>query len=243
MAVGKYLRGAIIQFTETFPLPVPNVIVFQFNPETMTHTWTPTRVAQERPTAGPEDPSAVTGTPQESFSFTLVMDASTMITDGGPIEEGLANVSGLYSRLAALEMLIFPTAKPGGGLLGSVTASLSIGGGGVSVGGGASTPKQTVPDSRLPAAIFVWGPGRIVPVRVTSLTITEKLYDGSLLTPTRAEAQISLQVLREEDIRYLTGPIKDLSKAALDYSQGLRQVLAVANLGNAASDIIGMLPI
>jgi hypothetical protein len=245
MAVGKYLRGAIIQFTETFPLPVPNVIVFQFNPETMTHTWTPTRVAQESPTNGPEDPSAVTGSPQESFSFTLAMDASDMITDGGPIEAGLASATGLYTRLAALEMLLFPTAKPGAGLIGSIAASVSIGGSGASFGGsgGASTPTQSVPDSRLPTAIFVWGPGRIVPVRVSSLTITEKLYDGTLLNPTRAEAQVSLQVLRQEDLRYVTGPIGDLARAALSYSQGLRQALAIANLGNAVSDIIGMLPI
>ena len=40
---GNYLRGALIEFTESFPLPVPNVILFQYNPETMTHTWTPSR--------------------------------------------------------------------------------------------------------------------------------------------------------------------------------------------------------
>ena len=38
---GKYLRGALIEFTESFPLPIPNVIIFQYNPETMTHGWTP----------------------------------------------------------------------------------------------------------------------------------------------------------------------------------------------------------
>ena len=44
---GKYLRGALIEFSETFPLPIPNVIIFQYNPETMTHAWTP---ATTRPT-------------------------------------------------------------------------------------------------------------------------------------------------------------------------------------------------
>jgi hypothetical protein len=236
MAVGKYLRGALVQFTETFPLPVPNVIVFQFNPETMTHGWTPSRAGQEAPTSGPQDPNAVTGTPQETFSFTLMLDAATMVTDGGPIEEGLADATGLYSQLAALEMLLFPTAKPGGGLVGSISSALGI-------TGGSSAPTQTVPDSRLPTALFVWGPGRIVPVRVTSLTITEKLYDGTLLTPIRAEAAIALTVLRKEELHYITGPMGTLASAALSYSQGLREALALANLGNAASDIIGMLPI
>ena len=35
-----YLRGALVEFMPTGLIPIPNVIVFQFNPETMTHTWT-----------------------------------------------------------------------------------------------------------------------------------------------------------------------------------------------------------
>ena len=35
------MKGALVEFMPTFlPIPVPNVIVFQYNPETMTHTWT-----------------------------------------------------------------------------------------------------------------------------------------------------------------------------------------------------------
>ena len=38
---GFVLKGALVEFMPTFlPVPVPNVIVFQYNPETMTHTWT-----------------------------------------------------------------------------------------------------------------------------------------------------------------------------------------------------------
>ncbi len=238
MAVGKYLRGAILEFTATFPVPIPNVIVFQYNPETLTHTWTPSRTAAPAPGSGPSNPSALSGTPDESFSLTLKLDSSDMITDGGPIEEGLAAVSGVYSRLAALEMLTFPVAKPGSGLIGAVSAALSSLG-----GGGGPTPNQAVPDSQLPPTLFVWGPGRIVPVRVTSLTITEQLYDGTLLNPTHAEAQLAMQVLRKEDLIYIKGPIGDLLSAALDYTQGLREALSIANLGNAVSDIIGMLPV
>ena len=41
-----YMRGALIEFMETVLIPIPNVIVFQFNPETMTHTWTQSEAAQ-----------------------------------------------------------------------------------------------------------------------------------------------------------------------------------------------------
>ena len=38
---GKYLKGAFVQFIPTFLIPRPNVVVFQYNPEAITHTWTP----------------------------------------------------------------------------------------------------------------------------------------------------------------------------------------------------------
>ena len=55
--------------------------------------------------------------------------------------------------------------------------------------------------------LFVWGPGRIVPVRVTALSITEKLYDATLLNPTHVEAQITLRVLTQDELKYVTGPL------------------------------------
>jgi hypothetical protein len=143
----------------------------------------------------------------------------------------------VYTRVAALEMLLFPTAAPGGGLIGSVSAALGI------TAGASSDPTRQVPAAQLPTVLFVWGPGRIVPVRVTSLTITERLYDAVLLNPTHVEAQIGLRVLTQEELKYVDGPLGSLANTAYGYSQGLRQALALANLANAAESIIGMLPI
>jgi hypothetical protein len=233
---GKYLRGALIEFTETFPLPIPNVIVFQYNPETMTHSWTP---ATTNP-LGPDekgDPLAITGQPQESFSFTLAMDASDMIADGDALEQSFAEASGVYTRLAALEMLLFPSLPTGGGLVGAVSAALGVG------GSLSPTPISQVPAARLPTVLFVWGPGRIVPVRVTSLTITEKLYDADFLNPTHVEAQIALRVLTADELQHIDGALGTVARTAYGYSQALRQVQARANLANTAESIIGMLPI
>src|SRR3954452_19090415 len=126
---GQYLRGGLIEFTETFPIPIPNVILFQYNPETMTHTWTPAKTGgANTPGQSPSNPLAITGPPEESFSFTLMMDSNDTIADGSVVTAGLATISGVYPRIAALEMLLFPTAPPGGGLVGSVTSALGIGG-------------------------------------------------------------------------------------------------------------------
>jgi hypothetical protein len=237
---GKFLHGAFVQFMQTFLLPLPNVIIFQFNPETMTHTWKP---AQPAGGSGPDaNPLAVKGTPGESFSFSLAMDANDMMADGSPVAEGIATVSGIYTRLAALEMLLYPTGSSGGGLLGSVSAS--VGAGGVSIGGAAGGDvKRDVPPSQLPVVLFVWGPGRILPVKVDSLTITEKLYDPVLLNPIHADASISLTVLTPEELKFVSGPLADVANIAYTYSQGLRQALAIANLANSAESVIGMLPV
>jgi hypothetical protein len=241
---GKFLKGALIEFTPALLLPLPNVIIFQFNPETMTHTWTPATPAPPSPGGGQSNPLAAKGFPGETFSFTLTMDASDMIADGSPVAVGLATASGIFSRLAALEMLLYPTGSiiQGLSLVGSVSAS--IGAGGISIGASlTASVVRGVPVSTVPSVLFVWGPGRIVPVRVTSLTVTEKLYDSLLLNPTHAEAQITLTVITPDQLQAVSPSMGTIASAAYDYSQALRQALATANLANAAESIIGMLPI
>src|SRR5438034_8537427 len=87
---GTFIRGALVEFMPTFLIPLPNIIIFQFNPETMTHSWTqPQSVPVSQGAAvGNANPLAVRGVPGESFSFTLVMDTVDMIADGSPVAEG-----------------------------------------------------------------------------------------------------------------------------------------------------------
>jgi len=204
----------------------------------MTHSWTqPEAVAPAAAGQPPTNPLAVKGFPGEQFSFTIAMDAADTIADGA-VSATLAEVSGVYTRLAALEMLMFPSSATQSGLLGTVTAAI---GSAFGAGGGGGVKRQ-VPANTMPTVLFVWGPGRIVPVRVTSLTITEKLYDG-LLNPTHAEAQLGLRVLTTEELKASADTLAVVARAAYDYSMGLRQVLAVANLINSAESVIGMLPL
>ena len=236
---GKFLRGAFIQFMETIIIPVPNIIIFQFNPEQITHTWTPAKSASYSET---DNALAVSGAPGESFNFVLKMDATDMLADGSPVAEGIATVSGISTRIAALEMLMHPTrGGDPGSLLGSV--SISTGGLGGALGGVASGRDHPVPANQLPTVLFVWGPGRILPVKLTRLNITEQLYDPTLLNPTHAEATVGLQVLTKREIDSVNGPLAAVSRMAYEYSQRLREVLAVANVANSAESAIGMLPL
>jgi hypothetical protein len=233
---GNYLRGAFIQFNKSFPLPVPNLILFQYNPDTMTHTWTPARSGgSNAPGQNPSNPLAVTGPPEESFSFNLVMDSNESIADGNPVTSQLAETSGVYPRLAALEMLLFPVPVPGTGLVGSVSSAISVPGDDLN-------DSDVVPTGNLPVVFFVWGPGRIAPVRVDTLTITETLYDSSTLVPIQASAQIGLKVLTMPELQFIEGPSGKLAQAAAIYSLTLREALAISNLANSTESIAGMLP-
>jgi hypothetical protein len=235
-----FIKGAFVELIPTALVPIPNVIVFQFNPETMTHTWTQPEPSPAGTNATVSDPYAVTHEPGESFSFVLALDAGDSIATG-TASAVIAEATGVYSRLAALEMLLYPassTANPlsaaGGGLVGTVTAAI---GSALHVGA-----KQAVPENTLNTVLFVWGPGRIVPVRITGITVTERLYDAAL-SPTLAEVQITLRVPTDEELRHTSTKGATLARVANGYTQTLRLALAAANLANAGESVLGMLPI
>jgi hypothetical protein len=231
------IKGALISFMPTFVGASPNVIVFQINPETITHNW-------DQPESGGDaadgtrtnyDPLAVPSVPSETFSFTLSLDANNEIADSAinPVAGSVASAVGAYARLAALEMLQYPMGSAST-LLGSVSANLQSSG-----LGGLDVTETTVPASQVPVVLFVWGAQRIVPVRITKLEITEKLYDASL-NPVQADAQITLRVLAPDELAAVQGPMRDIANVAYVYTQALRQAQAAASFGEVA---IPMLPV
>jgi hypothetical protein len=235
---GFVMKGALVEFMPTFlPVPAPNAIVFQYNPETMTHAWTQPEPAT---TAGTQtsNPLAVKGMPDEEFSFTITMDARDEMADGGAAAAALAGSSGIYSRLAALEMLLYPAPPSRTRLTGTVSAAVIS-----ALSGARPGPTRVIPRSVLPVTLFIWGAGRIVPVRMTGLTITEQLYDPKL-NPIHAEAQLTLRVLTPAELAAAADNdvLGNLATIAYNYTLTLRRALAVANLGNAAESVIGMIP-
>ncbi len=144
-----------------------------------------------------------------------------MIADSNAVSAALAEKTGVYTRLVALEMLLFPTDTSGGGLIGSISAALGI------TGGGGSALSASIPAAQLPTVLFIWGPGRILPVKVTTLTTTEKLYDSVLLNPTHAEVQVGFKVLTPQELQYVDGPLGSLADTAYQdhFDQLIRPVL------------------
>jgi hypothetical protein len=213
-------KGALVEFMSAFGASVPNVVIFQYNPETLRHSW-----SQPLPSSGSagqqaSSPYAVSGLPSETFSFSLSMDVTDQLADPDPAVSLDAKSFGIYTRLAALEMLLYPAESSGQG-----------GGGG---------RRRSTPAAEVPPVLFVWGTGRILPVRLTSLTITEKLYDQDL-NPTHADAQLELRVLTPTELKSAKGALGQIATFAYEYSQTQRKARAASNLGASARAVIGML--
>jgi hypothetical protein len=77
-----------------------------------------------------------------------------------------------------------------------------------------------------PLLLFVWGPGRVLPVRLTGFSITEQAYDG-LLNPIRAEVDLTLMVLSTHDL-----PVDHPGYQLFMAHQTTKEALAATNLIN-----------
>lgn len=228
---GSLTKGALVAYPPAPATTKPVVTAFQFNPEKMVHSW-----SQDEPAGKPGvesgNPMAVPGMPGERFQFTILLDADDDLTSAQPQVASAAQDHGVAGRLAALELLLYPPAiARNPGLLGTVSSS-------------SGSPTWTVPNSAVPIVLFVWGPKRVVPVRVTSLTITETLYDAQL-SPVHAQADLALRVLTPAELfaaRPDAGSPAETAQTAYLQTLDRRRQWAETDAANAPSSIIGMLP-
>lgn len=121
---------------------------------------------------------------------------------------------------------------PLGGLLGQAIDAV---GDALGLGSGDDASERPIPRQVVPRILFIWGVTRVLPVRVKSLTITEKQFDA-FLNPVHAEVQIGLEVIR------LASTSTDMiGKGAIAYSAAAKDAQAVLNLAKAvelAADIV-----
>lgn len=201
------LKGAFLKFEKGL-LGLPNIVVFQFNPETVSRTPSLVQIDVTPGSASWQDPRQIVAAPSESFSFSLRLDATDQLAKGNPI----AASSGILPGLSALELLMYPA---------PATRSLPI--------PPDSNQPYTNPPNVLPVVLFFWGPFRILPVNITSLSINELQYD-QLLNPIRAEVSVNLQVIAPPALERSSA----VMKGAYQYTQTVKETMAALNLANAA---------
>ena len=219
-----FMRGAMIEYGSGFMGPIPNVVIFQFNPESLTRTIH----IPPRPSGGSARETTQAGDPSvEKISFKAQFSAA----DGKGTGNVLACTLGVGPRLAALEKMVNPASK----LSGLIGAALDAIGSAVGLGGD-DEPRQTIPREKYPRILFIWGPLRVLPVVIESMSITELQYDF-LLNPIQADVQIGLSVNTIDNCSDDT-----VGKGALEYSNLAKDASAMLNLANTIEQIAELIP-
>jgi hypothetical protein len=189
-----------------------NTVVFQFNPETISRTPSLAQPLQPNVGAGRRNTLQQPSEPTESISFTLRIDASDQLE----MRDDLTKKNGVLPALSALEFLMIPD----------------------NFDPARQTPRGTASPYRTPpitmkTVLFYWGVSRILPVYITSMSITETEFDVSL-NPVRAEVTVSLQVLTPSEV------VKQ-DKAALDYyGQTLKKRVELAEKYRSNARALGI---
>jgi hypothetical protein len=217
------MLGALVEYGTDFLGPIPNVVIFQFNPETIARTFSiPPRAvdATQRETSQAGEPA------YERFTVTATFSAADQRDSGDPL--GIA--FGVGPQLAALQAMVFPVTTPGG-VVGAVIDAV-----GSLIASQGPAPTQPIPRIQTPRILFIWGTVRVVPVIIESLTITEQIYDGNL-NPIEAEVAIGLAVITPDACAG-----DKIGTGALAYTKMLQDSMANANLVNSAALVTHLIP-
>jgi hypothetical protein len=191
------------------------VILFQYNPDTLTRTLKPRAPGGE---GARSEAQRLTGAPEETIKVDIDIDATDQLEKG----DGIATSLGIYPQLSALEMLVYPKSA-------LVIANTVLLAGGVI---------EIVPPTA-PLTLFIWGAKRILPVRLNEFSITEEAHDPSL-NPIRAKVSLGLRVLSYNDLS-LTSPAYYMFLAHQVVKETLGIVGTVSNLAAVAGSNIRLL--
>lgn len=198
----RLLKGAIVGVD---PLnPVASIIVFQYNPDTMTRTLEARGGSAD---GNRSEPMRLAGAPIETISMEVEIDATDQLDRG----DGTAASMGIHPQLAAMEMLLYPKSA----LVIANTVLMAAG-----------TIEVIPPEA--PFTLLVWGAKRVLPVRLTQFSVTEDAFDATL-NPIRASVSLGLRVLSYNDLP-LTHPGHALFIAHQVAKEAMAVIGSVGNL-------------
>jgi hypothetical protein len=174
----RLMRGAIVGL-DIFN-PIASVIVFQYNPDTLTRTL---RARSSGGDGARSEALRLTGAPEEDIRLDVEIDATDQLEKA----ESTAVNLGIFPQLSALEMLIYPKSTV-------VIANTILMAAGIT----------EISPPVAPFTLFIWGVKRVLPVRLNEFSIAEEAHDVNL-NPIRAKVTLGLRVLSYNDLS-ITNP-------------------------------------
>lgn len=179
MTSPRLVKGGIVEVDPTTGTPL-RVIALQYNPDSLSRTLQ----VQASGGDGADRSQALRlkGPAIETLKLEAEIDATDRLEF--PDQNADTVALGIHPQLAALEVLVHPKA-----------ADLSTNDALAASGVLEILPLQA------PLTLFVWSKQRVVPVRVTDLSVTEEAFDAAL-NPIRAKVSIGMRVLSVDDLGF-----------------------------------------
>jgi hypothetical protein len=173
----QLLKGALAVYDDAGGRP--QLVVFQYNPDQVKRTL----AARTPPKSGGggnqgaqrEDVLRVFGPPVETIQISVTLSATDQFQVATDAER--KDLSGVHPALAKLELLMYPP-----------SAAIE------SASKKAANGQVQVINASVPLVLLVWGKSRVVPVMLTSFSVTEDAFDPRL-NPLEAKVDLGLRVL------------------------------------------------
>jgi len=155
------------------------VIILQYNPDTLSRTL---KIKGIEEGGDRSEALRLTGPPVETIKLDAEIDATDQLEN--PDQNRNALQYGIFPQLAALEPTVYPSSlRLQNNYMPSKMGTIEI------------MPMLA------PYTLFVWSAQRVLPVRITDLSITEEAFDP-MLNPVRAKVSLGLRVLTIDDLYF-----------------------------------------
>jgi hypothetical protein len=174
----RLLKGGLV-LIDPATGAVQRVIALQYNPATLTRSLTAKTVGEE---ADRSQALRLLGPPAETYTLEAEIDAADQLEK--PAENQAVVEHGIAPQLAALETILYP---PSSRL--------------ISNNGLAARGVLEIAPTEAPLTLFVWSKNRVMPVRLTSYSVTEEAFDPNL-NPLRAKVSLGFRVLSVDDLGF-----------------------------------------
>jgi hypothetical protein len=172
----RLLKGGLVLVDPNTSV-VGRVVVLQYNPDTLSRSLQIQGIGE----SGDRSEALRIKAPAVE---TIKLDAEIDATDQLEAADSTTTQVGIHPQLAALEALVHPTSR-------QLQRNNQL----VQTGALEIIPMES------PLTIFVWSKSRIVPVRITELSITEEAFDPAL-NPIRAKVSLGMRVLSVNDLGF-----------------------------------------
>jgi hypothetical protein len=174
----RLVRGGLVQVDPASGRTVA-VVTLQYNPDTVNRRFQVQAIGDN---AARSQALRLTGPPVETVTVEAELDAADQLEFPDRFPD--AGRLGIHPQLAVLEQLIYPTVA-------QLTAADALG----------ALGTLEIAPIEAPLTVFVWSASRIMPVRLTELSVTEEAFDPNL-NPLRAKVNLGLRVLSVLDVGF-----------------------------------------